>query len=153
MSEGLKLSVFSPERRLLVGASVEDLVLPTSEGEIQILIGHANMLGSIETGIISFQAVGEVTRTKASVSSGFFEVTHSRVILSVETLELDREVDLDRAKVAQRIAEEKLKSEALDPENFRKYQLKLQRSLIGRSSAGRSEGRPFGRRNPRPGIS
>lgn len=45
-----------------------------------------------------------------------------------ETIELSKEIDLNRAKKAQQLAEKTLQDAQLDEAAFKKYQLKLQKS-------------------------
>ena len=54
-----------------------------------------------------------------------------------ETIELRKEIDVERAKRAQKIAEDILRDAELDEHRFRKYQLKLQRSLIRQQVAAK----------------
>ena len=128
MAEGLmKLTILSPERRLLEGASVDEVTLPTSEGQIQILPGHAPMVGTLATGVFGYTAGSD---SAGVISSGFFEVKDNVVSVMAETLELRGEINLERAKKAQSQAEDVLKAADLDEHRFKKYQLKLQRSLV-----------------------
>jgi len=129
VSDTLKLSIFSPERRLIEKVLVEEVTLPGSEGQIQILPGHAAMMGSLHTGVFNYRATGK-DPVFGVISSGFFEVKDDEVIILAETLELKSEIDLDRAKKAQQMAEQTLQAADLDEHRFKKYQLKLQRSLI-----------------------
>ncbi|MCM2323132.1 MAG: ATP synthase F1 subunit epsilon [Oligoflexia bacterium] len=136
MSDELKLTILSPERKLLEECPVQEVLLPTSEGQIQILPGHAAIVGTIETGVFGYRdAAGHVST--GVVTTGFFEVSGERVTVTAETLELKGEIDVERAKRAQKAAEEALRSADLDSAKFRKYQLKLQRSLIRQQIAGR----------------
>ncbi len=129
MSGNLKLSIFSPERRLVDGSEVEEVTLPGTEGQIQILPDHAAMIGSLQTGPFSYRKPGSEPVTGV-ISTGFFEVKDGEVQLMVETLELKGEIDLDRARKAQQLAEDTLKEADLDEHKFKKYQLKLQRAII-----------------------
>ncbi len=137
MSEGLKLTILSPERRLAENIPVDEFTLPGSEGQIQILPGHAAMIGTIQPGLFNFHPAGK-NPVWGVFSSGFFEVKNGEIQIMAETLELQGEIDLKRAKKAQLLAEEVLKEAELDEYRFRKYQLKLQRSIIRQSlSSGR----------------
>lgn len=129
MSDILKLTVLSPERRLLEGVEVRVATLPGFEGQIQILPGHAPMVGSLDMGVFSFESSAHGTK-RGVISTGFFKVVDDHLTVMAETLELENEVDLDRAKRAQAKAEDVLKDPALDEHQFKKYQLKLQRALI-----------------------
>jgi F-type H+-transporting ATPase subunit epsilon len=137
----LKLSILSPERRLVERVEVDEITLPGSEGQIQILPGHAAMVGTLQAGGFAYHHAGPHTE-KGSVfgalSTGFFEVKDDEVQLMVETLELKSEIDVDRAKKAQAAAEKTLLESDLDEHQFRKYELKLQRALIRQQVAGHS---------------
>ena len=61
---------------------------------------------------------------------GFFEVKNNEVYVMAETLELKGEIDVNRAKKAQQLAEQTLQAAGLDEHHFKKYQLKVQRSII-----------------------
>ncbi len=119
--------------------SIEEATLPGSEGQIQILAGHAGMIGSLELGEFSFKSTqGE--RTYGVVSSGYFEVLEGQVNVMAETIELKGEIDAARARQAQTNAENTLRGAELDEQMFKKYQLKLQRSLIRQQVAGKEHG-------------
>ncbi len=122
----------SPERRLLEGVPALSVSLTGSEGQIQILPGHAAMVGTLETG--PFEVKYTDGRSEHGIiSTGFFEVRGGNVTVLAETAELAAEIDVGRARAAQKKSEEALSDAALTPENFRKYQLKLQRALIRQS--------------------
>src|SRR4051812_14187753 len=108
MSEGLLLSILSPERRLVENVRVQEVTLPGSEGQIQILPGHTAMISTLETGIFSYQVEG-APLIRGVISSGFFEVKDDKISVLAETLELKKEIDLNRALKAQQEAEETLK--------------------------------------------
>lgn len=131
------LSIFSPERRLLDGATVESVLVTGSEGQVEILPGHAPMVSTLETGMFAYRVPGDPTEHKGVISSGFFEVRDDRVTVLAETLELAGEIDVERARKAQALAEQTLSQAALEPEQFRKYQLKVQRALIRQQVAGK----------------
>jgi F-type H+-transporting ATPase subunit epsilon len=135
MEGQLKLSILSPERRLLESVLVAEVTLPGSEGQIQVLPGHAPMIGTLETGQFSYRSAdGHVTA--GVISTGFFEVRGDEAVVMAETLELAGEIDLERAKKAQSEAEQVLKDASLDEHQFKKYQLKLERSLVRQQVAG-----------------
>ncbi|MFN7686038.1 MAG: ATP synthase F1 subunit epsilon [Oligoflexia bacterium] len=131
----LKLNIFTPEKKVIEGRKVTEVTLPGSEGQIQILDGHAAMVGTLETGVLTYRTDGQ-GEARAAISTGFFRVSGETVSLSVETLELSGEIDVTRAKAAQARAEKTLQDADLDEHRFKKYQLKLQRALIRQQVAG-----------------
>lgn len=138
MADQLNLSILSPERRLLESVAVSSVTLPGSEGQIQVLPGHAPMVGTLETGTFSFQTLDGKTESGA-ISTGFFEVNGETISVMVETIELRKEIDLARSKAAQSKAEAALQSADLDEAKFRKYQLKLQRAIVRQQVASSAE--------------
>ena len=132
----MKLTILSPERRLLEGAEVEQVTLPTSEGQIQILSGHAGIVGTLSTGPFAYKTQNG-TPSVGVITTGFFEITGENVTVMAETLELKGEIDIERAKRAQKLAEDVLREADLDSHKFNKYQLKLQRALIRQQLADR----------------
>jgi F-type H+-transporting ATPase subunit epsilon len=125
----LKLSILSPERKLLDGEAALEVTLTGSEGEIQILDGHAPMLGTLEMGVLKYKTADN-NQHVGVVTSGFFEVKDNVVVLMCETVELKGEINVEKAKQAQAEAEEALKESTLDEHHFKKYQLQIERSMI-----------------------
>jgi F-type H+-transporting ATPase subunit epsilon len=132
----LKLTVLAPERKLLENFAVEEVTLFSSEGEIQILPGYAPIVGTLETGV--FKYVGtDGSKATGVISSGFYDVKDDVVNVLAETIELAGEIDVDRAKRAQKLAEDNLKAAELTEQSFKKYQLKLERALIRQQASAR----------------
>ena len=67
MADTMHISIYSPERRLLEGATVESVLLTGSEGQIEILPGHAPMTGTLETGVFSYRIPGDARLHKGAV--------------------------------------------------------------------------------------
>jgi F-type H+-transporting ATPase subunit epsilon len=87
------------------------------------------MIGLLDTGVINYRMTDGSVHSGV-ISTGTFEVKDDEVAVMAETLELVGEIDLERARRAQKIAEDALKDAALDEHQFKKYQLKLQRAVI-----------------------
>lgn len=135
----LKLTILSPERRLLEGADAEEVTLTTGEGMIQVLPGHAPIVGTLEAGVFMYRVASGMTAS-GCISAGFFEVKDDKVSLMAETIELQDEIDLERARRAQKQAEDTLRQADLDQGSFKKYQLKLERALIRQQVANKEFG-------------
>jgi F-type H+-transporting ATPase subunit epsilon len=139
MSEDLRLSILSPERRLVEQVLVKEVTLQGSEGQIGIFPGHAPMMGTLEVGIFEYHSLSENEPVQGVISSGFFQVKDNTIVVLAETIELKGEIDVNRAKKAQRLSEETLEQACLDDMQFKKYQLKLQRALIRQQLANSSK--------------
>jgi F-type H+-transporting ATPase subunit epsilon len=125
----MKLTILSPEKRIADGIEVSVVTLPGSEGQIQILDDHADMIGTLETGEFNYEPASG-RKVVGVITSGFFEVRGGKLTVSAETVELAPEIDVNRARSAQKKAENALTDPELDFKLFRKYELKLQRALV-----------------------
>jgi F-type H+-transporting ATPase subunit epsilon len=93
------------------------------------------LLGTLERGVFNYTTPTE-GEGSGVISSGFFEVANDQVTVLAETLELKGEIDVARAKEAQKKAEAGLLEAGLDEHRFKKYQLKLQRAIVRQHFAG-----------------
>jgi len=88
MADTVQFELVSPER-LLVSAPVEMVVVPGAEGDFGVLPGHAPLISSVRTGVISIFEGGKVDR-RIFVSGGFAEVTPERcTVLADEAVALE----------------------------------------------------------------
>lgn len=125
----LKLSIVTPERRVVGPVEVSSVTLPGAKGEMTILPGHARLLGTMDTGILVFE-MSSGKREVAAVSEGFVEVHHDKVTVLAERLELAHEIDVDRARRDQQQAEEQLKAKDVFEQDMEKWQQRLQRAYV-----------------------
>lgn len=123
----LKLSLVTPEKKLLENEEVENLLVPGFEGQLNILEGHADFMTTLETGALHFTDSSGNTRSY-SVCWGYCEVSNDEVTVLAETAESQKEINVERAEEAFRRAQEKLEQAGLAVEELEKYQRKLQRA-------------------------
>ena len=123
LPEKIQLSVVTPQRAV-VSETVDELILPGSEGYLGVRPGHTPLLTTLGIGVVSYRKGAEVSHL--AVTWGFAEVLPDRVILLAETAEKAEEIDVDRAQRAKGRAEERLKSPDSD---FQRAQVALQRAL------------------------
>lgn len=128
----ITVDIVTPTRKLVDGAQASSVKLPAEKGEIEVLPGHAELLTLLGTGVITI--VNDGQERHFALSYGFAEVRHNHIIVMGETVEESTEISKARAVAAQRKAEEALAA-VLTTENFNKYKLKLERSLIRQSIA------------------
>jgi len=99
MADTVEFELVSPER-LLVSEPVEMVVVPGSEGDFGVLPGHAPLISTIRTGVISTWEGGSVA-ARIFVAGGFAEVTPERcTVLADEAVAL---ADADRGAVEARV--------------------------------------------------
>jgi F-type H+-transporting ATPase subunit epsilon len=105
MADEMILEIVTPEKMAFSG-KVEEVTIPGTEGEFGVLRGHASLLSSIDTGELNFTRDGK--KTYYAVSTGYAEVTSTKVTILVETAERSDMIDKERAKRARDIAESKV---------------------------------------------
>ena len=105
LPEKLELEIVTPERRV-VSETVDEVILPGSQGYLGVLPGHALLLTSLGTGELAYRT--EKRLHYLAVSGGFVEVLRDRVSVLAETCERADEIDLERAEQARRAAETRL---------------------------------------------
>lgn len=130
----LNLTIVTPDRHIVGPVPVQSVTIPGTKGEMTVLPGHARLLSTINTGILVFEREGG-RKEIAAISAGFVEVNNDKVTVLAETLELAQEIDVDRARRAQAIAEEKLRAKEQFDEGMEIWQQKLQRALIRQQTA------------------
>lgn len=92
MAEKLHFSMVSPEREL-VSADVEMVVVPGSEGDFGVLIGHAPVISRLRPGVVDVFEEANGTPTKYFVYHGFAEVNAAGLTVLAEDAQPLAELD------------------------------------------------------------
>ncbi len=122
-----KLSVLTPNGVVVKNLECSDLIIPTVRGEINVLPDHTHILTELSTGVMSVKTSGE--KRHFHVTHGLCKVLKDEVSILAITSEKAEDIDLDRAKMAQKKAQEMLAGkESLSDEQLLKYQRKLSRA-------------------------
>jgi len=135
MPDQLNLEVVTPHRTVLV-EDVESVTLPGIEGELGILPEHIPLLTTLDTGIMSFKSSSGKTQAIA-VHWGYAQVEGNSVRVLAELAETADEIDIERAKDAEKKAKDILISGAPTTSSWEeeenrqnKYESKLKRSIV-----------------------
>lgn len=126
MASKINLEITTPER-VIYADEIDELVLPTPQGEIGVLPHHVP--------VISLMSAGEIRITKDSetttmaVSGGFIEVQPNKVIVLADTAERAEEIDEQRAEEARQRAEKLLKEKRVDQQQFAALSAKIEKEL------------------------
>jgi len=137
--ETLRLDVVTPER-VLVAESVDEVILPGSQGSFGVLPGHAPLLTDLDIGPLVYRRGQE--RRELAVAGGFVEVLPDRVTVLAEVAEAPEEIDVARAEQAKERAEQRLKSAAPETD-FERAQQAMRKALL-RAEVGKSRHRREG---------
>jgi F-type H+-transporting ATPase subunit epsilon len=123
----LKVSIATPQRRVVSGLSAKSVTLPTSKGEITILPDHISLISTIGIGVLVIDRA-DGKKEVASIANGFLQVFNNEVIIAADRLELAHEIDIERARRAQKKAEEAMLARTTFLENIDKWEKKYLRS-------------------------
>jgi F-type H+-transporting ATPase subunit epsilon len=121
----LLFQLITPER-VMFEEKVDEVILPTDNGEIGILPNHVPLLSLLKHGEIRVK--NDDQTTCLACSKGCIEVHDKGVRVLTDTAERAEEIDEQRALEAKRKAEEMLK-EAKDEVSFANASAYLERSL------------------------
>jgi F-type H+-transporting ATPase subunit epsilon len=122
----INLTIVTRERKI-VDVTVDEVVLPATDGEIGILPGHTPLLTTLRIGVMRYRVGATVNRLV--LSWGFAEVLPDRVIVMAETARLPEEIDAAMAEEERRKAErELLDLSSHDPE-FELVEARLEESI------------------------
>jgi F-type H+-transporting ATPase subunit epsilon len=119
------LEIVTPERKFFEG-EVDMVIARSVTGDIAILNNHVPLVTPLEISIIKLKIDGDTK--KASISSGYMEVTKGKTTIIVDAAEWPDEIDLERAKKARERAEKRLKSEK-DASDVSRAEMALRRAI------------------------
>jgi F-type H+-transporting ATPase subunit epsilon len=130
----LKLELVTPARQVL-SEEVDEIVAPGSLGQFGVLPGHTPLLTTLQVGELSYRQ-GE-RRHYVAVNWGYVEIENDKVVILVETAEVEDEIDLERARRALGRAEKALAELTPEDKDFRIQRGALERALVRIQIAGR----------------
>ena len=134
MAERLTLELATPTR-MVVAETVDEVVVPGSEGYFGVLPGHAPLLATLGIGELTYR-VGREERHVA-VAGGFAEVRNDKVIVLADTAELPQDIDRARAERARERAEQRLSGRSQDEVDYARAGAALARALTRLQVVGR----------------
>jgi F-type H+-transporting ATPase subunit epsilon len=105
----IKFKIVTPERTVYE-SEIDQLTLPTREGEITVLPNHIPLISVLQSGELVAKAGGE--EVAMAVSGGMVEVRRNEITILADTAERAEEIDLKRAEEARARAEQ-LKKEKI----------------------------------------
>lgn len=106
MSLQIKFKIVTPEKTVFE-SEINQATLPVADGEVTILPNHQSYIGALKPGEIMIKS-GDKEETM-SVSGGFVEFNSNVLTVLADTAERAEEIDLKRAEVAKKKAEEAMK--------------------------------------------
>ncbi len=105
------VKLVTPERTLLETEVVE-VTLPIADGEVTILSEHVSYIGAVKAGEALLKTREDKTEIVA-ISGGFVEFDNSTLTILADTAEYAADIDITRAEVAKKRAED-IRNQAVD---------------------------------------
>jgi len=135
VADRLTLEIATPTR-LAVAETVDEIVIPGSQGYFGVLPGHAAFLTTLGIGELMYR-IGRDEHYLA-VANGFAEVRNDKVIVLADTAERPEEIDRARAGRARERAERRLAGRVEEEVDYNRALAALARALARLLTAGRS---------------
>lgn len=117
-----KLTIVTPEKRVLVGQEVEELTVPAFKGELNILAGHAPLITTLETGVMKWKLKGKDLQETAVVSWGYLQVSPEGVNILANIIDTPEEINLETAKSKVAEIEAKAANELISEEDWKEFE-------------------------------
>jgi len=124
----IHLQIITPEKTVF-DDEVEQVSLPTQDGEITILPHHLNLITSIEPGDIILKKHSKETHMASGY--GFAQVAQNQVKVLVDLAAPEDEIEEKTIEAAKKAAEEALaKKHELSEEEYALASASLQKALV-----------------------
>lgn len=101
----LTVKVISPDHTIL-DTVAEEVILPSSTGQLGILTDHAPLISALETGVLRFRK--DKAWNAIALTGGFAEVEENEVTVLVRSGELGSEINAEEARKKLEQAEQAL---------------------------------------------
>ncbi|MBN1460791.1 MAG: F0F1 ATP synthase subunit epsilon [Armatimonadetes bacterium] len=132
-----EVSILAPDHALFEGR-VRSIVAPGVDGYFGVLARHAPMIAQLGTGVLSV-ATEQGKQEFFACNAGFMEIEPDQVTILADTAEAAQEIDMARARAAERRARERLRSHGPDIDIAR-AEAALQRAIVRLRAVEKSRG-------------
>ena len=126
----LKLTIVTPERRLLVNQEVEEVTIPAFRGELNVLEGHAPLITTLDTGVIRWKLKGKERQDMAAISWGYCQVNPEGVNVLANIVDLPEEIDLAVTKEKLAEAEKRIMNEFISEDELNEFSREMAHARI-----------------------
>ena len=100
------LQIVTPEKEIF-SAPVESVTAPGIAGSFGVLSGHAPLVAGLQPGLVQIRDA-DGRELRLFVGGGFFQVAQNQAMLLADSAEFASEINLDRAKVSETRAVDRL---------------------------------------------
>lgn len=126
-----KLTIVTPEKKLVIKQEVDEITVPAFKGELNVLPGHSPLITTLETGVVKWKLSGKEEMNKAAISWGYCQIAPDGVHILADIAELPEEIDYETEMKELALAEAKLANETLSDEEWKNVQREIALSRAG----------------------
>ncbi|MCK6595780.1 MAG: ATP synthase F1 subunit epsilon [Bacteriovoracaceae bacterium] len=131
------VDILSPSKIVAKNVQAESLLIPTEKGQINVLENHTHLVTKLGTGMLSVFGGPDYGDRHFSITTGVCKILDNKIIVLTNVSEESTDVDAERAKLALKNGEDKLKNtEGLSLEDIEKYRRKVERAKLRIQLAG-----------------
>ena len=109
----LTVRVISPDKTVW-DAEADEVILPSTTGQLGVLSGHAPMLTALDTGVMRVRANKSASWQAIALLGGFAEVDQDEVTILVNSAERGDKINLEEARTAFNAAQSGLNQVSAD---------------------------------------
>lgn len=122
----MQLDIVTPERKVY-SKDVEMVIARAEEGDIGVLPNHAPLVSPLKISAVRVKL--QDGEEWIAVNGGFIEVRAQQITILAESAELPTEIDVDRAHLAKKRAEDRIASNGDDGDDLLRAELALYRAV------------------------
>ncbi|MDP2630806.1 MAG: ATP synthase F1 subunit epsilon [Candidatus Uhrbacteria bacterium] len=122
----MRLNIITPER-IVFSEDVDQVTIPTQDGEITVLPHHIPLVGLLKAGELLIKIGASII--PLVVSGGIVQVRADGVTILADTAERVEEIIEERAEEARKRAEQVLAEKKFDTEEYATIAAKLEKEL------------------------
>ena len=118
----MKLNLFTPEQTLLKDEIVKEILVPSVQGELGILPGHAPLVSLLKAGVLRYLPKNSEVWERLALGWGYLEVYHDGVRILAESVATKE--SLDRVQIQKDLKDllKKLEQKNLEPNQRQKLE-------------------------------
>lgn len=129
----LILEIITPEKSVFK-EDVDEVIVPTTDGELTILPNHVNLLTAIAPGALIAKKGSD--SHPIAITGGFIEVNNNKISILADYAIRAQDIEIARAEEAKKRAE-KIMQEKTTDKDFKIAQGELLKSLLELKIAGK----------------
>lgn len=113
----MKLTLVTPEKKIVTGVEIKEILLPGHRGQLDILPGHSPLFTTLGTGLLKYKSKNDEVFSFC-VSWGYCEVNPQSINVLAEYAVTKAEIDVDYSRKAKKELEKQVAAPDFDAVKF-----------------------------------